>query len=107
MPDPDDLRALGERLDKAQRQKARRPEKVPPTAVGIAFRFVTELVVAVAVGVGLGWLLDRWLHTRPIFLLVMLLLGAAAGILNLMRAATEMNAKQAQGQASHNKDEES
>jgi ATP synthase protein I len=53
--------------------------------------------VAIAFGGGLGWLLDRWLGTRPIFLVVMFVLGAAAGILNVMRAAVELNARSAGG----------
>jgi ATP synthase protein I len=108
MPDPDELRALGKRLDEVRRQKEPRPT-APPSAAGVAVRLMTELVVAVAVGVGLGWMLDRWLHTRPIFLVVMLVLGAAAGILNLMRAAAEINARYQGGNApvSNDKDEES
>lgn len=92
-PDPDPLRALREQLDEARRQTEPRRNEAPPTSLGIAFRFATELVVAVAFGGGLGWLLDRWLGTRPIFLIVMVLLGAAAGIRNVMRAAAELNAK--------------
>ena len=65
--------------------------------MGIASRFATELLVAVAVGGGLGWLLDRWLGTRPIFLVVMVVLGAAAGIRNVMHAAKEINARMAGG----------
>jgi ATP synthase protein I len=105
MPDPDELRALGKRLDKAKRQKEPRPQ-APPTSLGIASRFATELVVAVVVGAGLGWLLDRFLHTRPIFLIVMVLLGAAAGIRNVMRAATEINAGMTGGPPVPEDDEE-
>ena len=45
------------------------------------------MVGGVLVGAGLGWLLDRWLGTTPWGLIVFLLLGFAAGILNVMRAA--------------------
>jgi ATP synthase protein I len=95
MPDPDELRALGKRLDEAKRQAEPRRVEAPPSSLGIAGRFATELVVAVVVGGGLGWLLDRFLGTRPIFLIVMFVLGAAAGIRNVMRAATEINAMSA------------
>jgi ATP synthase protein I len=76
--------------------------------LGVAGRFATELGVAIAVGAGLGWLIDRELGTRPIFLLVMFVLGAAAGILNLMRAAAEINARSAGSSptASRNDDED-
>ena len=60
----------------ARRQSEPRPQKAPPTMLGVAYRIAIELMVAVVVGAGLGWLLDRFLHTRPIFLIVMFLLGA-------------------------------
>ncbi len=99
-PDPDKLRELGARLDKVRRQKEPRPQQAPPTPLGIASRFATELVVAIAVGGGLGWLLDHWLGTRPIFLVVMFVIGAAAGIRNVMRAAAEINASSSGGSKS-------
>lgn len=92
MPDPDELRSLGKRLDEVRRQAEARPQGQTPTSLGIAFRFATEMMVAVAFGGGLGWLLDRWLHTRPVFLVVVVLLGAAAGIRNVMHAAAGINA---------------
>jgi ATP synthase protein I len=106
--EPDDLRSLGARLD-AARGKEPQNAGPPPTAMGIAFRFGTELGVAVFVGAGLGWMLDRFLHTSPIFLIVMFVLGAAAGIRNVMRAAGELNARAAASQATaaSKEDEES
>jgi len=98
--DPDRLKDLGARLDEAQRRNAARAKGPPPTQLGIAGRFATELVAALVVGGGLGWGLD-WLlgrfglHTRPVFLIVFFILGAAAGIRNVMRAATEINARMA------------
>ena len=62
------------------------------SAMGVAIRLSTDLVAAVAVGGFLGWLLDRWLGTSPWLLLLFFFLGVAAGILNVMRTAREMNA---------------
>lgn len=59
--------------------------------MGIAFRFTTELVAALVVGGGIGWGFDRLLGTRPVFLVLFFVLGAAAGIRNVMRAAKELN----------------
>ena len=44
-----------------------------------------ELVSALLVGGAIGWGLDSWLGTKPILLGVFLLLGAAAGMLNVVR----------------------
>jgi len=79
--------------------------------MGIAFRFSTELVAGLVVGGGLGWGID-WLmarigfHTRPAFLIVFFMLGAAAGIRNVMRAAKELNAAMAAPTAQAVKDDE-
>ena len=97
-PDPDRLRELGSRLDKLQAGQDARYKKPPPSQLGIAGRFATELVAALFVGGGIGWGID-WLFGRfdiktfPAFMLVFVVLGAAAGILNVMRAAKEINAE--------------
>jgi ATP synthase protein I len=59
------------------------------TASGYArgFRLSSELVAGVLVGAGIGWLIDRWLGVSPWGLIVFLLLGFAAGVLNVMRSA--------------------
>jgi len=54
--------------------------------LGVAWRIGIELVSALIVGVGIGYLLDRWLGTRPWLLVVFFVLGSAAGLLNVFRA---------------------
>jgi ATP synthase protein I len=54
---------------------------------GTAFRLGTEFVAAVLVGGGIGYLIDRLLGTLPWGLIIMLLVGFVAGILNMARAA--------------------
>ena len=95
-PDPDDLRALGERLDEIHRRDEARRVQPPPTQLGIAFRFATELVAAVVAGAAIGWGLDWLFGTGPILVIVMFLLGAAAGIRNILRASKEINAQLAE-----------
>jgi ATP synthase protein I len=100
-PEPDDLKRLAERIDEAERKHAQRKKPPPPTSLGIAFRFATEMVSALLVGGGLGWgidwAFDHWSHlqTRPWGMVVMFVLGAAAGIRNVMAAAKELNAEMA------------
>jgi len=85
------LQRLGERL---ARDEASRPSDGPggdraTTASGYArgFRLSSELVAGVLVGAGLGWLIDRLLGISPWGLIIFVLLGFAAGVLNVMRSA--------------------
>ena len=86
------LARLGKELDKVEssRPDERSPEAPPaadPSAIARGFRLSTELVAGVLAGAALGWLLDRWLGISPWGLIVFLLLGFVAGVLNVMRAA--------------------
>jgi ATP synthase protein I len=51
------------------------------------FRLSSELVAGVLVGAGIGWALDRALGISPWGLIIFLMLGFAAGVLNVMRTA--------------------
>ncbi len=91
-PDARRLAELEQRLKQARRQRGKelRTES-PPSSLGIAFRLVSELLAGVIVGGAIGWALDRFFGTAPILLIVMFLVGVAAGIFNVVRAAREMN----------------
>lgn len=104
--EPDDLRALGRKIEEAKGAERDNVAALPNSAMFVAFRFGTELLVAPAVCGGLGWLLDRWWHTTPIFLVILFILGAAAGIRNVMRAAAELNAEAAKHPAPPAPDDE-
>ena len=54
-------------------------------AMGIGLRVGVELVAALAVGVAIGFGLDRWLGTTPWMLALFVVLGGAAGIANVWR----------------------
>ena len=58
--------------------------------MGNAFKLGTELVAAVAVGTIIGFILDNWFDTKPWLIIIFFFLGAAAGMLNVIRAATKM-----------------
>ena len=58
--------------------------------MGSAFKLGTELVAAVAVGTIIGFILDSWFGTKPWFIIIFFFLGAAAGMLNVIRVANKM-----------------
>jgi ATP synthase protein I len=65
------------------------------SAMAVGLRLSSELVAGVLVGAALGWGFDRLLSTSPWGLIVFLLLGFVAGVVNVMRAAGVM-AKQSE-----------
>lgn len=84
------LRRLGDQLEHVAPSRA--PNKGPgpagdPSAMARGFRLSAELVGGVVVGAMIGWLLDRWLGISPWGLIVFLLFGFAAGVLNVIRSA--------------------
>ncbi len=97
-PQPDEA-ALSARLQRLSEGLARHravetsddvsENRAAATASGYAkgFRLSSELVAGVLVGAGLGWLIDHWFRTTPWGLMIFLLLGFAAGVLNVMRSA--------------------
>jgi len=58
--------------------------------MGSAFKLGTELVAAVAVGTIIGFILDSWFDTKPWLIIIFFFMGAAAGILNVIRTANRM-----------------
>jgi ATP synthase protein I len=76
----------GNEQDKAQAKAS---------AMAMGLRLSSELVAGVLVGAGLGWGFDRLLSTSPWGLIVFLLLGFIAGVMNVMRTAGVM-AKQSE-----------
>jgi ATP synthase protein I len=82
------------RLGKARPTKQGTPsggEEPPPRLdFGTGLQAGIEVVAGVGIGVLLGWALDRWLGTTPLFLIVFFMLGAAAGVLNAYRHLRRM-----------------
>jgi len=78
------LQAARDKRDAAKGQRRDQPR----SGLGLAFRLGIEMVSALAVGVGIGWLLDEWLGTRPWLMILFFFLGSAAGILNVIRVAS-------------------
>ncbi len=57
-------------------------------AMSLGFRVLSEFVAGILVGAFMGWQTDLWLGTSPLFLLVFLTLGTAAGFWNVYRIAS-------------------
>jgi ATP synthase protein I len=93
-PDARRLADLEARLEEARGKTKVQRDDPSPSKLGAAFRLVTELLAAVIVGGGIGWALDRVFGTSPLLLIVMFMLGVAAGMRNVICTAREMNESQ-------------
>jgi F0F1-type ATP synthase assembly protein I len=49
------------------------------SAIGIA------MILCTAIGYGMGFYIDKWLHTKPLFAIIFLIFGVIAGFLNAYR----------------------
>ena len=96
---PDDKGQIGDSTDLDKRLEAARQRNQPALAgtgpkiddgMGTGMRSGVEFGAALLISIGIGIVLDRWWHTSPVALLVMLVLGFAAGLLNVYRAMKGM-----------------
>ncbi len=90
---------LSERLKRLETQiERKRPSAAPdrsvrpgsstgPSPLGQAMRLSTEFIAGVLAGGILGWIFDRYLGTKPWGLIVLLMLGFATGVYNVMRVS--------------------
>lgn len=85
------MHRLGDRLSQIRpdvsEQTQAPPRMVDSSAMARGFRLSSELVAGVVVGAVIGWALDYWLRISPWGMIIFVLLGFAAGVLNVMRAA--------------------
>lgn len=94
--DAERLRALEARLgQKAEPPQTSRGEEHFSQA-NMAWRMVTELVAGLGIGFLIGFGLDYLTGLRPVFMVVFVLFGLAAGIKTMMRTANEIGRKPGQ-----------
>src|SRR3982750_2923011 len=88
------LESLDERLDRMhQAEEKRTAKKEPDRSYKVGQMGLSHLVGAPLGGGIIGWLLDRWLGTKPWLMLVMLFLGFAVGVMNVLRISNESSRK--------------
>ena len=90
--DRDRMRDLETRIAeaKARHTPPPRPSQAAHSQAEVAWRMVIELVAGLLIGFGIGIGLDALLGTRPIFLVLMTMLGFAAGVKTMMGSAREL-----------------
>ena len=65
--------------------KGNKRARIVSNNVALAMELPFTLVAAMGVGVALGYFLDRWLHTRAVFMILLGALGFIAGVREIIR----------------------
>ena len=76
--------------NKAYKEENSKKNDKPTSNLGTAFKLSTELVATVVVGTIIGFILDSWFDTKPWLIIIFFFLGAAAGMLNVIKTANRM-----------------
>ncbi len=87
------LDRLSRALDAENRERAEaeQPPRSSSTDFAYAFRLASEFIAGILVGIALGWGLDRLAGTSPWGLIGFLLLGFAAGVVNVVRSSARIS----------------
>ena len=88
---------LGRQIKEAQERQGQTPgapiQTGETTPAGRAMRAGIDLAAALLVGGFLGYWLDKWLNTKPLFMILLFFAGFAAGFLNIYRSQTGQDFK--------------
>lgn len=89
------LKTLEARIAAAKQQHMPAPKEISDghTRAQLAWRMVTELVAGLMIGLGIGYGLDSLFGTMPIFLVLFLFAGLAAGVKTMLRSAQELQSR--------------
>ena len=98
MTDPDEKQRMAQLEDKIANAKAvHRPQSQIEdhhSQAHAGWRMVTELVAGLLIGFCIGYGLDSLFGTLPIFLVLFVLLGFAAGVKTMLRSALDIQRAQ-------------
>lgn len=88
------MQQLEAKLEAAKARQAPKPRMDEHySQAQLAWRMVIELVAGLGIGFGIGYGLDVLFGTLPIFMVLFILLGLAAGVKTMMRSAQEVQEK--------------
>ena len=87
---PDDLKTRLKIAKSKYKNKNQSEKDNQKSSFGKAFQLSTELVSAVLVATIIGFILDNWFDTKPWLIIIFFFIGVAAGIMNVIRSAKNM-----------------
>ena len=105
--DPSDrLKALEDRIKAAKGEDRTPHAEEHYSQAQMAWRMVIELVAGLGIGFGIGYGLDTLFGTLPIFMVLFIFFGLAAGVKTMMRSAAEMQNEALAKQVDKHEDED-
>jgi ATP synthase protein I len=100
------LKDLEARIAKAKAARAEIPHmKKDYSQAQLAWRMVIELVAGLGIGFGIGYGLDTLLGTMPLFLVLFIGFGFAAGVKTMLRSARELQDRRLAQEAAEAKED--
>lgn len=92
----DPLEDLGRKIEAVRAARAPKPRSLGGkwSGAGFGWRMTVDLATGIGVGAAMGWGLDSLTGARPVFLILMTMLGFAAGVRVMMGAARDYQAEQ-------------
>ena len=92
------LRQLEERIATLRKERlapSRPHQEEHYSKANMGWRMVIELVAGLVIGLGIGYGLDVLCGTMPLFLVLFILAGLAAGVKTMLRSAREVQDRRA------------
>ena len=87
-----ELKKLKDKVKKIQSElKEKEIKEKNSSPLGIAMKMGTEFVAAVFVASFMGFYVDKWLETKPVFVIIFFIIGSVAGIFNVVRSSKMIN----------------
>ena len=87
------------RAGEAEKEASAEATRETSQGVSIGMRIGIELLAAVLAGGAIGFFIDRWLNTKPVFLLAFLVLGFTAGVMDVLRVIKGLDSAVGLGRA--------
>jgi ATP synthase protein I len=84
------LKAARDRIEGREGPGSKKTGSSSDSLVAVGYRMSIELVVGICLGLGLGWLIDKQMGTKPWFMLILMFVGLAAAILNVVRMSKDL-----------------
>jgi len=87
-----EIKEIKEKVKKLKDElKSKELKKEGSSSMGIALKMGTEFVASVFVASFIGFYVDKWLETTPVFIIIFFIIGSVAGILNVVRSSKMIN----------------